>query len=61
MPVYLNLDPLTDYPIIQKALSERSSATFDFVEDYLHFAPIGHQKIADDEYSFIKYFGSLDQ
>jgi hypothetical protein len=60
VPVYLNVDPLTDYTIIEKSLSDRNlTVKFDFVEDYLHFSVIGHQKVADVIFSYVKYFGTL--
>lgn len=60
VPVYFNLDPYYDYKIVERQVSARNTMTLELVEDLLHPALVGFQKLADMIYSYIKYFGSLD-
>jgi hypothetical protein len=62
VPVYLNVDPDHDYPYETVNISARNTAfTMDVCTDTVHPSTIGYNKIADVIYSYIKYFGRLDE
>ena len=62
VPVYLNVDPDHDYPYQSVNISARNDAfQMDVCTDAVHPSNIGYNKIADVVYSYIKYFGSLDE
>ncbi len=61
IPVYFNLDPYHDYKFVTVQVSERNTMTVQTVEDFLHPALVGFQKLADVLFGYIKYFGQLDE
>ena len=61
VPLYLNLDPYSDYKFVEQVQSYNNSNTQMVVSDATHPALSGYEKIAYTTYCYMKYAASLEQ
>lgn len=62
IPFFLNVDPDHDYNFVMESISVRNPDVKMMVcTDSTHPSSVGYYKMADVLYSYLKYFGYLDQ